>query len=139
MTEQEKPRKFFMGAPEHSDAFFDAAREGKLLIQKCASCGMFQFYPREVCVHCGSADVDWAQASGRGTVHTFTVIHQQGMPGWRDEAPYVAAIIDLDEGPRMTSTVVQTQAADVSIGMAVEVVFVDEGTYVLPRWRSAAS
>jgi hypothetical protein len=79
--------------------------------------------------------VEWAEASGRGTIHTFTVIHQQGMPGWRDETPYVAAIIDLAEGPRMTSTVVDTKPADVSIGMDVEVTFVDEGTYVLPRWR----
>jgi uncharacterized OB-fold protein len=135
VSEQDKPRKFFMGAPEHSEEFFDAAREHKLLIQRCGACEQHQFYPRQVCVHCGSADVSWVEATGRGTIHTFTVIHQQGMPGWRDETPYVAAIIDLAEGPRMTSTVVGTPPGDVSIGMEVEVVFVDEGTYVLPRWR----
>ena len=133
----ERPKKFFMSPPEHSAEFFDGARKGKLLIQRCAACSEYQFYPRQVCVHCGSADVEWAEASGRGTVHTFTVIHQQGMPGWRDETPYVAAIIDLAEGPRMTSTVVGTAPADVSVGMGVEVTFVDEGTYVLPRWRPA--
>jgi uncharacterized OB-fold protein len=136
---QEKPRKFFMGAPEHSEEFFDGAREGKLLIQRCAACGEHQFYPREVCVHCGSADVAWVEASGRGTIHTFAVIHQQGMPGWRDETPYVAAIIDLAEGLRMTSTVVGSDPAAVGIGMDVEVTFVDEGSYVLPRWRLAGS
>ncbi len=135
----EKPRgKFFMRAPEGSDAFFDAAREGKLLIQRCVACGEHQFYPRQVCVHCGSSDVDWVEASGKGKLHTFAVIHQQGMPGWRDETPYVAAVIDLAEGPRMTSVVVETDPGDVRIGMDVEVTFVDEGAYVLPRWRPVA-
>jgi uncharacterized OB-fold protein len=126
-----------MSPPERADAFFDAAREGKLLIQRCGSCDRHQFYPRQVCVHCGSADVEWTEASGRGTVHTFTVIHQQGMPGWRDETPYVAAVIDLDEGVRMTSNVVGVDAADVKIGMSVQVTYVDEGTYVLPRFEPA--
>jgi uncharacterized OB-fold protein len=129
------PKKFFMGAPEGADPFFDAAREGKLLIQRCADCGDYQFYPRQVCVHCDSANVDWAEASGRGTVHTFTVIHQQGMPGWRDEVPYVAAVIDLEEGARMTSVVVECPPSDVRVGMPVEVTFVDEGVYVLPRFK----
>jgi len=135
MTEQQAPKKFFMAAPEGSDEFFDAARDGRLLIQRCADCNDYQFYPRQVCVHCGSANVSWAEASGRGTVHTFTVIHQQGMPGWRDEVPYVAAVIDLEEGPRMTSTIVECAPADVSIGMGVEVTFVDEGSCVLPRFK----
>jgi uncharacterized OB-fold protein len=127
--------KFFIGAPEGSDPFFAAARDGKLLIQRCADCADYQFYPRQICVHCGSTNVDWAEASGRGTVHTFTVIHQQGMPGWREETPYVAAVIDLEEGPRMTSNVVGCDPSAVTVGASVEVTFVDEGTYVLPRFR----
>lgn len=134
----EKPRgKMFMSAPEHSEEFFDAAREHRLLIQRCAACDQYQFYPRRVCVHCSSSDPGWAEASGRGVVHTFTIIHQQGMPGWRDETPYVAAIIQLAEGPRMTSVVVDVEPSSVEIGMPVEVTFVDEGTYVLPRFRPA--
>lgn len=129
--------KFFMGMPEGSDAFFDAARDGRLLIQRCDDCNEYQFYPRQVCVHCDSANVSWAEASGRGTVHTFTVIHQQGMPGWRDETPFVAAIIDLEEGARMTSNVVDVAPSDVRIGMPVTVTFVDEGPYVLPRFVPA--
>jgi uncharacterized OB-fold protein len=138
MTTDQAPKKFFMGIPEDSEPFFDAAREGRLVIQRCAVCGEHQFYPRKVCVHCGSPHVDWVEASGRGTVHTFTVIHQQGMPGWRDEVPYVAAIIDLDEGVRMTSNVIDTDPAAVSVGLPVEVAFVDEGMYVLPRFRPAS-
>jgi len=127
--------KFFMGAPEGADEFFEAAKEQRLLIQRCGDCNSYQFYPRQVCVHCGSSNVSWAEATGRGTVHTFTVIHQQGMPGWREEVPYVAAVIDLEEGARMTTNVVECAPADVRIGMPVTVTFVDEGQYVLPRFR----
>jgi uncharacterized OB-fold protein len=133
----EQPKKFFMSPPEGADVFFEATKEDRLLIQRCASCGDHQFYPRDLCIHCGSADVEWVEASGRGTVHTFTVIHQQGMPGWRDEVPYVAAIIDLEEGVRMTSNVVECEPTDVRIDMPVEVTFVDEGALVLPRFRPA--
>ena len=136
---EDRPRgKMFMSPPEHSEEFFDAARDKRLLIQKCSDCGKYQFYPRQVCVHCGSGAVEWAEASGKGTVHTFTVIHQQGMPGWRDEVPYVAAIIDLDEGVRMTSVVVDCAPSDVTVGMSVETTYIEEGPYVLPRFRPTA-
>jgi uncharacterized OB-fold protein len=132
----DRPQKFFMDPPEESQPFFDAARENKLLIQRCTDCGKHQFYPRKVCKHCGSLRVEWVQASGRGVVHTFTVIHR-GMPGWREEGPYVAAIVELDEGARMTTNIVEASPSDVKIDMPVEVVFVDEGQYVLPRFRPA--
>jgi hypothetical protein len=129
------PRKFFMGAPEESEPFFEATKDNKLLIQRCSSCGKHQFYPRKLCIHCGSSDVEWIEASGLGTVHTFTVIHQQGLPGWREEVPYVAAVIDLEEGVRMTSNIVGCAPTDVRVEMPVEVTFVNEGVYTLPRFR----
>ena len=132
----DRPQKFFMDAPEESEYFFEAAREGKFVIQKCTKCGEYQFYPRKLCIHCGSPDVEWAQASGRGVVHTFTVIHR-GMPGWREEGPYVAAIVQLEEGPRMTTNIVECAPSDVKIDTPVEVTFVDEGQYVMPRFRPA--
>jgi uncharacterized OB-fold protein len=137
VTHQAPRGKFFMGVPEGADPFFEAAKEHRLIIQRCGACKEHQFYPRKICVHCGSPDVDWVDASGRGRVHTFTVIHQQGMPGWREEVPYVAAVIDLEEGVRMTSNVVECDPKDVTIEMPVQVTFVDEGTYVLPRFRPA--
>ncbi len=137
MSEANEPRqKMFLEPPEESQAFFDAAREHRLLIQRCTACGKHQFYPRKICVACGDPGVEWVQASGRGTVHTFTVVHR-GIPGWVEGGPYVAAIIDLEEGVRMTSNVVDCTPAHVRIGQPVEVTFVDEGTYVLPRFRLA--
>jgi uncharacterized OB-fold protein len=133
----EQPKKFFMSPPEGAEPFFDATKQNRLLIQRCSACGKHQFYPRQLCTHCGSSEVDWVEASGRGKVHTFTVIHQQGMPGWRNEVPYVAAIIDLEEGVRMTSNIVECAPSDVTVDMPVEVSFVDEGSLVLPRFRPA--
>lgn len=132
----EQPQKRFPEPPEESQAFFDGAREGKLLVQRCTSCGEHQFYPRTICVHCGAETVDWVEASGRGTVHTFTVVHR-GIPGWVEDGPYVAAVIDLEEGVRMTSNVVGCPPDEVSVGMAVQATFVDEGAFVLPRFTPA--
>lgn len=129
--------KIFMDPPEEAELFFSAAREGKLMIQRCPSCGEHQFYPRTICSRCGSPDVEWVEASGRGSVHTFTVIHQNRMPGWADELPYVVAIVELEEGPRMTSNVVDCDPGDVRIDMPVEVVFRSEGGHTLPRFRPA--
>lgn len=126
-----------MSPPEGAEPFFEATKEKRLLIQRCSDCGKNQFYPRQLCIHCGSAEVEWVEASGRGTVHTFTVIHQQGMPGWREEVPYVTAIIDLEEGVRMTSNIVDCSPSDVRADMPVQVTFVDEGAHVLPRFRPA--
>lgn len=133
----ERPEKRFPEPPEESQPFFDAARDGRLLIQRCGSCSRHQFYPRTLCVHCGAPGVEWVEASGRGTVHTFTVVHR-GIPGWVEEGPYVAAVVDLDEGVRMTSNVVGVDPGQVSVGMAVEATFVDEGAFVLPRFRPVA-
>jgi len=133
----ERREKPFLDPPEESGPFFDAAREHKLLVQRCTSCGKHQFYPRKVCIACGSTDVEWVEASGKGTVHTFTVVHR-GIPGWVEDGPYVAAVIDLEEGVRMTSNVVDCPREDVKVGMPVEVTFVEEGKYVLPRFRPVA-
>lgn len=133
---RESPRsnKMFPEPPEDAQPFFDAARDHRLLIQRCGACGSHQFYPRKICTTCGAADPEWVEASGRGKVHTYTVVHR-GMPGWRESGPYVAAIIELEEGVRMTTNVIDCRPEDVSIDMLVEVTFVDEGTYVLPRFR----
>jgi len=101
-----------------SAEFWSALASGRLLIQSCAECGHRQFYPRPMCVSCGS-DPIWEEASGRGTVHTFTVIRQNGVPAFRDETPYVVAMIELEEGPRLMGGVTGCAAEELRIGMAV--------------------
>ena len=123
-------------APDAVSApFWEAAARGELLIQECPSCGHRQFYPRALCTACG-ADAEWLTRSGRGTVHTFTVIRQNRAKPFKDELPYVVAMIELDEGARMMGNVTGCDPDDVHIGMPVEVYFVeaDEGVGV-PFWR----
>jgi uncharacterized OB-fold protein len=118
--------------------YWKAASEGRLLIQECASCGHRQWYPRALCTHCGG-DPDWLECSGRGTVHTFTVIRQMGMRPFRDELPYVIAMVQLDEGPLVFGNVTGCSIEDVAIGMPVEVWFTKAADEVgIPSWRPVA-
>jgi uncharacterized protein len=128
------PRPDAVSAP-----YWEAAARGELLIQECTSCGHRQFYPRAVCTDCGG-DVDWLTCSGRGTVHTFTVIRQNHAKPFKDELPYVVAIVELEEGPRMMGNVTGIDADDMQIGTPVEVYFVqaEEGVAV-PFWRLRGS
>lgn len=107
----------------HTKAYWDACRDGKLLIQNCQKCGNLQFYPRTVCINCLSEELGWVRASGKGTVYAFSTIHQAPTPAYAGDIPYSFAIIDLEEGVRMTSNVIDCKPEDVKVGMAVEVVF----------------
>ena len=121
MAEWKKPLPTISG---ETRPFWEACRRGKLLIQRCHSCGEYQFYPRGICASCWSADIAWVKSSGRGTVWTFTVTYQNRSMGFADEVPYVVALVELEEGVRMFTNLVETRPADVVIGMPVEVTFI---------------
>src|SRR3989442_5658037 len=106
--------------------YWEATREGRLLIKECRSCGRPFFYPRASCPRCWSSETAWREASGRGTVYTFTVVHQNDLPPFRDRLPYVVAVVELEEGVRMTSNIEACAPDDVRCGMAVRVAFRDE-------------
>lgn len=103
--------------------WWDAAREGRLLIRRCAECDRAHFYPRPFCPHCWSSDVSWVEASGRGTLYTWSVVHQNDLPPFNERVPYVAAIVELEEGPRMMTNIVDCDPDRLAVGMPVEVVF----------------
>ena len=88
-----------------SQAYWDAARGGTLLIQCCRSCGRHQFYPRGHCAACFAPDPEWVPASGRGRLHTYTVVERTPNAEFAADCPYVLAIIELDEGPRLTARI----------------------------------
>ena len=126
------------GDPVSSHYWAEAA-EGRLVIQLCPSCGQRQFYPRAICTSCGG-DPEWEEASGRGTVYTFTVIRQQGAKPFRDELPYVVAMIKLDEGPMMMGNITGCEVDVVTVGMPVEAYVVEAAPGVgVPFWRPAGS
>jgi len=105
-----------------SQAYWDAARDGTLLIQRCGDCGGYQFYPRGHCTACFAPDPEWVPASGLGRVHTYTVIHRTPNAEFAADCPYVLAIVDLDEGPRMTARIIG-EAGGLCCDARVRVVF----------------
>jgi len=124
---------------EETRPYWEAAKGHELQIQKCRICGTHYFYPRDFCPSCFSFDVEWVRASGRGTVYSFTICHR-GAPGFERDVPYNLAIIELEEGARMMSNLVECAESDLKVGMAVEVVFDDVTEEVtLPKFRPARS
>lgn len=110
---------------EESRAWWEALRRHELYVQRCAGCGALRLPPRALCPACLSPAVDWVRSSGRGTVYSFTVTRQNQAPGFRESLPYVLAIVELDEGPRVMTVVVGCAPEAVRIGMPVRVVFDD--------------
>lgn len=103
--------------------YWDSANARKLVIQKCSACGAVQFYPRAFCISCLSDAVTWIEASGNGTIYTFTVNHRPANDYMKDRVPYVVAAIDLEEGVRLIANIVESDIKDVSCGASVRVVF----------------
>jgi uncharacterized OB-fold protein len=117
--------------------YWDAAREGKLLIKRCGACGRAHFYPRPFCPFCWSEDVSWEEASGTATLYTFTIVRRNDLPPFPDRVPYVAAVVDLAEGPRMMTNIEGSEHDEIEIGMQLRVAFRDEGDFVIPVFRKA--
>jgi uncharacterized OB-fold protein len=116
--------------------FFEAARRGVLVVQKCDSCGRLRFPPVELCSHCLSTKASWTPVSGRGEVFSFNVMHQVYHPGFAADVPYAVVVIQLEEGARMLSNLVGIKPREVKCGMPVEVVFDKLSEEVtLPKFR----
>ena len=116
--------------------FWDGCREGKLLLQFCAACQQHQFYPRLYCMQCESDRLRWVEASGRGVIYSYTIIHQNKSPDFMADVPYNVAIVQLEEGPRMMSNIVDIDPADLRVDLPVTVVFDPvNDTISLPRFR----
>jgi uncharacterized protein len=111
--------------------FWDATRRGELLVQRCQLCVNVQFYPRMFCTQCGEAELDWIQSSGRGEIVTFTVVRRAPSPAFETDVPYVIAIVELREGPRMMANI-DGPGEEVRIGSSVEVRFRHSGDMSIP-------
>jgi uncharacterized OB-fold protein len=117
--------------------YWEAAKRGELRMPKCADCGKFHFYPRTLCPHCGSVNLEWQLCSGSGVVYSYTVVHRAPSPAFESDVPYVVAVIALEEGPHLMSTVIDVPPDKVLIGQRVRVDFrrAGEGDVVLPVFR----
>ena len=119
--------------------FRDATSQGRLLVRQCDDCQSLIWYPRAICPECSSLRTSWLEVSGWGTVYSYTV-NYRGEGAYRDRGPYVLAYVELDEGPRMMTNIVDAGDTGVAVGMPVEMVFHDTGEgSALPRFRPVAA
>lgn len=119
-----------------SETFWEGAREGKLLLQRCKDCSATIFYPRKFCPECWSANIEWVKASGKAVVYTFSTAYDMVEPRFWADIPYTIAYVDLLEGPRMMTRIVECAPEDIKIGMEVEVVFHKlDDKFFLPYFR----
>lgn len=110
---------------EISKPFWDAAREHRLSIQRCSSCSNYVFFPRSLCPFCWKTELEWVEAKGTGIVYSYTIVRHAVWPGFEADVPYVLAIVELSEGPRLTTNITDVEPESVEIGMPVIVTYDD--------------
>ncbi len=138
MSEVETPAKPLPVVQPWARPYWDAALEHRLTLQHCESCDRTIHYPRIACPHCGSENLNWREASGRGTVYSYTVVESNAPSPFLVDMPYVVAIVELAEGVRMLTNLVDCDHATLCCDMQVEVVFEKlSEEFVLPKFRPA--
>jgi uncharacterized OB-fold protein len=132
--------RFDLPTPDaETQPFWDACKEGRFLLKHCNACGEDHFYPRPFCPKCWSTDVEWKAADGGGSVYTYSVVRQNDLPPFPERVPYVAAIVELDEGPRVMTNVEDDDVDAVEVGMRVQVAFREISDDVtIPVFRRAS-
>jgi uncharacterized protein len=125
--------------PDHASRhYWQRAADGQLVLQRCVTCGEYQFYPRALCTAC-AGETEWVDATGRGTLYTYTVIRQNRSEAFAALSPYAVGIVELDEGVRMMSNIVDCDVDELQVGMALEVLMLKAADDVgLPFWRPVA-
>ena len=122
-----------------TEEFWKAAKRHELFLQRCNACEEVIHFPRVMCYRCLSEDLGWIKSTGLGSVYSFTIIHQVAHLGFESEVPYVYAIIDLDDGARMISNVVNIEPSTVEVGMRVQVTFDDVTPEIsIPKFEPAS-
>lgn len=118
--------------------FWEAAKEGRLVVQQCSCCGLAQYPPDLLCRHCQTDEPPFVETRGRGTIYTFAIYTRSFSRAF--EVPYVLALVVLDDHPgvRMMTNIVETPLNRIAIGDAVEVVFQERGEWALPQFRPVA-
>jgi uncharacterized OB-fold protein len=118
--------------------FWEGCAAGELRIQHCRSCDRHVFYPRLLCPHCGSGELEWVVSDGTATLHSYVISHRPA-PGFADDVPYVIAVVELPEGVRMMTNLVgvDPEPAELPLDMPLRVVFEQRGEVCLPLFAPA--
>ena len=135
------PKRMLPEPTPETREFWEGAQRGELRIQRCRSCGKAYFYPRPFCPHCSSRDVEWFTASGKAKLYSY-VINHRAPPHFQDWAPYVIAVVELEEGPRMMTNIIGVEPAPehLPIDLPLQVTWQRENdTITLPLFEPAGS
>jgi len=119
-----RPERLPLPQPfEEAEPFWEYLKSGELRLQRCAQCGEMSHPPKTMCAACHSFDFEWVPASGRGTVYSYIITRQPIHPALVDYTPFATVQVELEEGPIMTSNLIDVPPDDIQIGMSVRVVF----------------
>jgi len=131
MKEEMKPLPKIDG---DSKKFWEGCKNGQLLIQQCKDCNMFIYYPRIVCPSCMSSHLIDVESTGKGTIYSYTIAYRGAGLAYKNDVPYIVALIELEEGVRMLSNVIDCAPEDVHIKMKVQVSFEERDDYSIPQF-----
>jgi uncharacterized protein len=133
----DQPKAIPRPTPE-TQPFWDGAAAGELRVQRCLACARHYFYPRPVCPHCGSGDVEWVTATGRARLYSYVISHRPA-PGFAGDGPYAIAVVELEEGVRMMTNIVNTEITpeNLELDMPLRVRFEPRGDVHLPLFEPA--
>lgn len=130
--EKPQPRITPWAAP-----LWEGCQRGKLVLPYCEQCMESFYYPRLWCPGCLGQQLSWREVSGEGHIYSFSIIYQSPLPSYQGDVPYVLAIIELKEGPRMMTNVVNCELTEVIVGMSVVVTFEQRGDMSIPQFQPA--
>jgi uncharacterized OB-fold protein len=126
-------------ADRDAQPYWDGTAQETLLLQRCGACQAYRHPPSPTCPRCFSADHAWVPASGSGTVYSFVVVRRAFNPAWEPDVPYVVAVVQLAEGPKLVTNIVNTPVENVAIGQPVTVTFDHvSDTVALPKFQPAS-
>ncbi len=116
----------FLPSTPATDPYWSFLQQGELRVQRCRSCNQLVFYPREICPYCSGHEFSWEKLSGRGKIYSFTVVRRPFLPEFDAMAPYIYAIVELEEGIKLASNIINCPVDEVFIGMAVQATFQEQ-------------
>ncbi|WP_408011257.1 Zn-ribbon domain-containing OB-fold protein [Pseudalkalibacillus sp. A8] len=132
LSEMKKPTPV---VDEDSKIFWQSCKDKKLMIQQCDECYEYIFYPRIICPYCTSEKISWVESQGIGTVYSYTIVRKPVSPAFTKDVPYVVAMVELNEGVRMMTHIINVDIEKVQCGMKVKVTFVDEEGFIYPKFE----
>lgn len=109
-----------------NEPFVAGLADGKLMLQRCRNCQHWQYYPRPLCTSCGETDLEFAESSGRGTVYTFSRLHLAPTPYYKPFLPYIVALVDMEEGPRVMGHMADVPGLKIGDPVVFKAIALDE-------------